>query len=266
MNAEALIANDFHLRGADTETSREGRISLDTPVRIGKLTIPAHAEAHLLNRPDGTGLLEGAARLSASIDRFNLGTEVHYRKDLVSSGPAPPQELTIGLLGSGRIGAVRLRGSAEFDVRPSSSFRSAELDAYWSATEHTDWEGDLAYERTDHRVRASLTHILRFDSFALSLTGEAASNGDVAFGFNLNFSLDPRHGFTLSRRPLAEGGMIHATVFRDLNDNGVHDPGEPLEKGALITTGTRQARAKRPTATDRSPSAGSRPTCRCRSE
>ena len=38
--------------------------------------------------------------------------------------------------------------------------------------------------------------------------------------------------------------MVHATVFRDLNDNGVLDPGEPLEKGALITTGTRQAQRK----------------------
>ena len=38
--------------------------------------------------------------------------------------------------------------------------------------------------------------------------------------------------------------MVHATVFRDLNDNGLHEPGEPLEKGALITTGTRQAERK----------------------
>src|SRR5207302_10644024 len=51
-------------------------------------------------------------------------------------------------------------------------------------------------------------------------------------------------GFSLSRRPLAEGGMVHATVFRDLNDNGVIDPGEPLERGALITTGARQAERK----------------------
>jgi hypothetical protein len=38
--------------------------------------------------------------------------------------------------------------------------------------------------------------------------------------------------------------MVHATVFRDVNDNGVRDEGEPLEKGALITTGTRQAERK----------------------
>jgi hypothetical protein len=35
--------------------------------------------------------------------------------------------------------------------------------------------------------------------------------------------------------------MVHATVYRDLNDNGLHDAGEPFEKGALITTGTLQA-------------------------
>jgi hypothetical protein len=244
VNAEALIANDFHLRGAEGETSREGRISLDTPIRVGKVTLPAHAEAHLIDRPDGSGLLEAAARLSASVDRFNIGAELHYHKDFVTSGRGPHPEVMIGLLGSGHIGQVRLRGNADFDVGPSARFRSAELSGYWSATEHADWEGVLAYDRTDHRARASLTHILRFDSFALSLTGEAASNGDVAVGFNLNFSLDPRHGITLSRRPLAEGGMIHATVFRDLNDNGLRDAGEPLEKGALITTGTRQAERK----------------------
>jgi hypothetical protein len=79
---------------------------------------------------------------------------------------------------------------------------------------------------------------------AVALSAEAASSGDFALGFNLNFSLDPRHGITLSRRPLAEGGMVHATVYRDLNSNGVLDPGEPLEKNALITTGSRQAERK----------------------
>ncbi|HEX5497645.1 MAG TPA: carboxypeptidase-like regulatory domain-containing protein, partial [Thermomicrobiales bacterium] len=36
-------------------------------------------------------------------------------------------------------------------------------------------------------------------------------------------------------------GEVHALVYRDLNDNGVHDPSEPFEKGALVTTGTIQA-------------------------
>jgi hypothetical protein len=86
-----------------------------------------------------------------------------------------------------------------------------------------------------------VTHVRRFNSIAVALTGEAASDGSVAFGVNLNFSLDPSHGLSFSRRPLAQAGAVHAVVFRDLNDNGVRDPSEPFEKGALVTTGTIQS-------------------------
>ena len=244
VNAEALIANDFHLRGGDAQSSKEGRVALDAPMKIGGATVPIHGEAHYVDRTDGSRMLEAAARLSANIDRFNLGAELHYKKDYLAVGASPRAELGMGLLGSGHIGDVRIRGSADFDVKPGARFRSAELSAYWSATENSDWEAGLAYDGLEHRARARLSHIVRVDRFALALTGEAASDRSVAVGFNLNFSLDARHGITLSRRPLAQGGMVHATVFEDLNDNGVHDPGEPVEKGALVTTGTRQAERK----------------------
>ena len=244
INAEALIANDFHLRGGEAESSREGRIALDAPLKVGKAMIPVHGEAHLVDRTDGSRTLDAAARLSASIDRFNLSASLGYRRDYVAKGPNPPGEMYTELLASGHIGDVRVRGQTDFDIGPVARFKSAELSAYWSASERSDWEAALVYDGPQKRARARLTHILRLDSFALALTGEAASDGAVAVGFNLNFSLDPRHGFTLSRRPLAEGGMVHATVFEDLNDNGVRDPGEPLEKGALVTTGTQQSLRK----------------------
>jgi hypothetical protein len=240
VNADALIANDFHLRGGRAETLKEGRLSLDVPVKLGKTFVPVHGEVHYTDRPDGSSTLEAAGRLSASIDSFNLSADLRYRQDYRSIGGPPPPEVRLGLIGSGRVGDIRLRGQVDFDVKPGGRFRGADLSAYWSASERSDWEGGLAYDGLERRARARLTHILRLDSFALAVTGEAASDGSVAAGFNLNFSLDPRHGFTLSRRPLAEGGMVHATVFRDLNDNGVLDPGEPLQKGALITTGARQ--------------------------
>jgi hypothetical protein len=245
VNAEALIANDFHLRGVDApQSSKEGRLAVDIPFKLGSATVPAHADVHYVDRTDGSRSLDAAARLSASIDRFNLSSGVAYHRDYLASGPSPPGELLVSLIGSGHIGNVRLRTETEFDLAPSARLKSAELSAYWTGTEHGDWETDLFYDGLVDHVRARVTHILRFNSFALALSGEAASNGDLAFGFNLNFSLDPHHGFTMSRQPLAEGGMVHATVFRDLNDNGVLDPGEPTEKGALITTGTRQAERK----------------------
>jgi hypothetical protein len=73
---------------------------------------------------------------------------------------------------------------------------------------------------------------------AVALTGEAATDGSVALGANLNFSLDPRRGLSLTRRPLAQAGAVRATVYRDLNGDGVRDAAEPLEKGALVTTGS----------------------------
>jgi hypothetical protein len=86
-----------------------------------------------------------------------------------------------------------------------------------------------------------VSHVRRFSTMAVSLTGEAATDGSLAAGLNLNFSLDAAHDFRLSRQRLAGAGAIRAQVYRDRNDNGVRDSSEPFEKGALVTTGTRIA-------------------------
>ncbi len=241
VNVEALLANDFHLRGGVAQSVRDVRAMLDAPIRVGRTVVPAHAEVHLTDNRNGSKQLDAAARLSANIDRFNLAGEIRYRKQYLNSGSQARGELNVGFIGTGHVGDVRLRGSASFDVSPRARFRDAELSAYWSATENADWEGAIAYDRLGHRGRVRISHIRRMSSMGIALTGEAATDGSLAVGLNLNFSLDPNHGLSLSRRPLAEAGAIHASVYRDLNDNGVHDPSEPFEKGALITTGTVQA-------------------------
>ena len=189
----------------------------------------------------GRTQLEASGRLAANFDRFNLATNVSYRRQYVRAGPSPPAEVRADLIGSGHLGDVRLRGAAGFDLSPSARFRTAEVSAYWSKSDRVDWEAALAYEAVGKRARARLTHVSRLDTMSLALTGEAASDGAVAVGINLSFSLDPGHGLAMSRRQLAQSGAIHATVYRDLNDNGTRDPAEPLEKGALVTTGTTQA-------------------------
>ena len=236
---EALLANDFHLRGDRPQTVREARVALDAPLRIGRTVLPAHLGVHFTDRKDGSKQLEASGRLSASIERFNLATDIRYRRQYLRTGPEPPAELEWSLLGSGRVGDVRLRGQSTFELAPERRFRSAELSAYWSASDKVDWEAALAYDGPNSRGRARLTHIRRLNSMALAVTGEAATDGSVAVGFNLNFSLDSGSGFKMSRQPLASAGAIQARVYRDLNDNGVRDHYEPFEKGALITTGTR---------------------------
>jgi hypothetical protein len=245
VSAEAVIANDFHLEGGPATTQREARLGVDAPIRLGRTVIPAHADVHYLGRPDGSSQLDAAARLAATIDRFNLAAQVRYTQQHLAKGPAPPADVVADLIGTGRVGPVRVRGSATLEVNGKSRFRGAELTGYWSASDNVDWEGTLAYDGPLHRARARISHINRFNGLALAVTGEAATDGSVAIGFNLNFSLDPTNGFSLSRLPLASAGSVRARVYRDLNDNGVEDPGEPLEKGAIITAG--QTVAKQPT-------------------
>jgi hypothetical protein len=241
INAQALVANDFHLNGGTMRSVRDYSLSLDTPLRLGRTVLPAHADVHLTDKMNGTKELDAAARLSANFQRFDLAADLQYRKQLLSFGEHPPPQTTVDLIGSGHIGDVRLRGTTTFDLSPAARLRGTELEAYWSASDNVDWDADLIYDATLHRSNARLSYIRRLSGFAVALTGEAATNGSVAFGINLNFSLDPRRGFALSRRPLAQAGEVNALVYRDLNDNGVRDPGEPLEKGAVVTTGTQQA-------------------------
>ncbi len=245
VSAEAIAANDFHLRGGAPTTVRDARIAIDAPIRLGRTIVPAHADIHFADRPDGSSQLEAAARLAATINRFNLAADIRYTQQYLAKGPAPPPNVVAELIGTGRVGPVRLRGATSFEISPESRFRALELTGYWSGSDTTDWEGTLAYDGPQKRGRVRISNIRRFRGLALAVTGEAATDGSLAIGLNLNFSLDPSHGFSLSRQPLANAGSIRARVYRDLNDNGVADPGEPFEKGALITAG--HALAEKPT-------------------
>ena len=241
IDAQAILANDFHLNGGQIESIRDYSIGIDAPLKVGRTVLPAHADVHLTDRMNGTKELDAAARLAANFNRFDLAAGLTYQQQFLPSGVHPPPQTMLDLIGSGHIGDVRLRGTTTFGISPSARLRAAELEAYWSASDNVDWDADLIYETDSHRANAKLSYIRRLSSFAVALTGEAATDGSVAFGINLNFSLDAARGFAISRRPLAQAGEVHALVYRDLNDNGIRDPGEPVEKGAVVTTGTQQS-------------------------
>ena len=108
VSGEAVIANDFHLQGGPATTQREARLGVDAPIRLGRTVIPAHADVHYLSRPDGSSQLDAAARLATTIDRFNLAAQVRYTQQHLAKGPAPPPDVVADLIGTGRIGPVRV--------------------------------------------------------------------------------------------------------------------------------------------------------------
>ena len=183
------------------------RLSLDAPLKLGRTVLPAHADVHYAARSDGSKQLDAAARLSFNFNRFNLGSTLHYQKQYLPSGLSAPSQLDLELIGTARV--RRRAASWRHQLRNLAhcpAQNSAELSAYWSASENADWEGDLIYEADVKRARARVWLYPKAETMAIALTGEAASDGSVAFGINLNFSLDPRHGLNFSRLPLAHAG------------------------------------------------------------
>jgi hypothetical protein len=236
-------SRDFAARPQGLSATSEHRFSIDAPLKLGgDVELPLHGDLRLARRKDGGRTIEANARTSIMLSRFNLATLVRWRDERPPGGFAGRQQLEAGLIGSGRVGPVRLRGLTEFEIAPGARLRRAELSGYWRGSGNADWEGGLAYESRDGKLRGRVTHVRRFDQLAIAGTLEAASNGSVAAGLNLSFSLDRgAGGWRVSRQSLAASGSVRAQLFRDDNGNGVRDRGEAAEQGAILTAGTRPA-------------------------
>ena len=236
-------SRDFAARPQGLSATSEHRFSIDAPLKLGgDFVLPLHADLRLAKRTDGGRTFEANGRTSIMLSRFNLATLVRYRDERPPGGFEGRKQLEAGLIGSGRIGPVRLRGTTEFEISPTSKLRRVELSGYWRGSGNADWEGALAYEGRDGKLRGRVTHVRRFDALAIAGTIEAASNGSVAAGVNLSFSLDRgANGWRISRQSLAATGRVRAQLFRDDNGNGGRDEGEALEQGAILTAGSRPA-------------------------
>jgi len=240
VSADALIANDFVVNGEREKRYREGRLSLDAPIKLGRQTVAAHGDVRLIDRGGDNRTLNALGRLSTNINGFNLTTLVDWQHHIGKTASYDSDRLEFGVLGTGHVRAVRLRGEARWEVQPQSRFRSAELSAYWSASDKADWEGALGYDAAARRGHARISHIRRFSTMAAAASIEAGTDGSVAAGINLNFSLDSAAGgFKLTNQRLASTGIVEARVYRDNNDNGMRDASEPWEAGATVTTGQR---------------------------
>ncbi len=240
--AEGVSAQNFFYRGRFEKQLRDARLTVNAPLATGKLPLMLQGDVRYLDR-DGQQVTKVGARLQGNLNRISFAGGIDYeRRRGIAGDESDRFDLTT--LASGRIGEVRVRGSGRWEVAPKARLRSAELSAYWAASDRTDWEIGLGYEALAKRGRGRLSYIRRFDALAAAASVEAASDGSVAVGLNLNFSLDgSRRGFHPVRDPIAGVGQIQARIFRDDNDNGLRDANEKYEQGALLTAGTALALA-----------------------
>ena len=233
---------------ASRESVREARVALDAPLKLGRTVCPGPCR-RASHRPQATARSSSTPRRGCRpISTASISaTEVRYQQAISRRRRrAPPGELS---LGTDRQRPDRRRA----DSRPTELRRLARRAI--SRAPNCRLTGrrpkmPIGKARSPMTARTSwralrITHIRRFDTHGASRSpARPRPTARSRSGFNLNFSLDPRHGFTMSRQAARRRpAWSTRLVYRDLNDNGVRDPDEPLEKGALITTGTKPGRA-----------------------
>lgn len=241
ITAESIFARGGFISD-QIEQNVESRYSLaiDQGFKIGSKLVPVHIDAQYETRSDGRDSLDITGRLSFNIKYLSLTGELNWEKRFSDIGPDPPDRLEARLLANGRIGKVRLRGEAVYRLAPEKRFERVDLIGEWRAGERSDWRAELGYDAGLDRGRAGIGIIRRFDRFAVTATAEAATDGSVAAGLNLAFSLgpDPRNGkFRLSSNKLANNGQALAIVYHDENRDGIRQPGEALAKNVELTAG-----------------------------
>jgi hypothetical protein len=240
ISGESVIAKGFRSDRVEPGVTGRHTLSLDHALKLGGAILPTHAEARYVQRKDGNDTLEAAARLSASVRNWSLTAGVDWRQQRGRSGADPPDIVEAAILANGAVGPVRVRGEARWRLAPEARFDGAAVVAQWRASERADWRAELGYDHELSRARGALGYVRRFDRLALNLSAEAATDGSVAAGLNLAFSLgpDPRGGMRLTSNKLASRGTAVARVFRDLNDDGLRQANEPAMEGVQLTAGT----------------------------
>lgn len=246
INVETILARGgFQSDRVLRDVSGQHTLSLDHIFKMGRGVLPVHVESRYTTRRTGNHTLEAGARVSSNIGRMSLTGQLDWRDDRRPFGPDPPGELDASLLANARIGQIRLRGEARYRLRPDPRFDAMTLVAEWAAGKddryRNDWRAEIGYDQPLKRARAGIGYIRRFEKLSLTASVEAATDGSVAGGLNLAFSLGPdptgRGGIRMTSNRLASQGQAVALVFRDRNGDGIRQPGEPLEKDVQIAAG-----------------------------
>ncbi|MBL0925713.1 MAG: carboxypeptidase regulatory-like domain-containing protein [Sphingomonadaceae bacterium] len=237
----ASLFGGYQSERYDRDLRRFNSLSLDHSLRLGRQYLPVRAELRYIDRIDGGSRLEAGTKLSFNIKQLNFNAELDWVQDRNPSGPSPDARLDASLRLSGRVGGLRLRGEAVFGLAGDSGFRESKVTGEWRAGEKSDWKVEAGYSVPDSRGRVVLGHTRRFRYFALTGQIEAASDGSVAAGLNLAFSLGPNPhggGIRVASDKLASAGQAFATVFQDDNADGIRQPGEAVQKAVELTAGT----------------------------
>ena len=235
----AMLRNGYQSERYARDLRQSYAFSVDQNIRIGKANLPIRAEAEYQIFTNGRSAIEASAHTSFNINRLNIATGIVWQEQNQSNNHTSPANVEASVRLSGRLGQVRLRGETRFALSGAKGFRDTTLTAELRTSEKAEWRADFGYSPQESRGRFGLGYTRKFKKFALTGQVEGATDGAMAAGLNLAFSIgpDPRGGFRIASDKLASSGQVLAVVFHDRNGDGIRQDDEPTEKAVEITAG-----------------------------
>ncbi|WP_428685114.1 MSCRAMM family protein [Sphingopyxis sp.] len=220
-------------------------VSVDQAVKLGRTVVPLHFDLAQIDRASGVSNLQASGRASLSFRALSFTGQVDWSRTKVPVGPDPPDNLTATLLANARIGRVRLRGEARFNLSGQEADTRVAVIGEWAGKGDAEWRAELGYDKGLERGRAGLGYTRRFNRLQLTGFGEVATDGSVAASLSLAFSFGPKPaksdggsgGWRMSSEKLGGRGQVMADVFMDDNGDGIRQPGEAALKGVPLTAG-----------------------------
>ncbi len=235
----AIFQGGYQSERYEQNLKRLFAMSIDQSVNIGKTSIPLRLDAEQRMSIGGRKSRKASVVTSFNISKLGISTGIIWQQQKQAFGSDPPGDLEATMRLSGRIGSVRLRGETKYALTNNAGFRESTLTAEWRASEKAEWRADFGYDAQSKRGRLAIGHTRKFNKFALTGQIESATDGSVAAGLNLAFSIgpDPRGGFRVVSDKLASMGQAMAIVYHDENGDGIRQADEPVEENVEITAG-----------------------------
>lgn len=238
-------------RGLDTDlldrTTRTSHIvNLDRDMTLGGLLLPIHFDLGGENRTDGSRSRNLGMRTSISVAGISSSITGRVGRTALPARPYGPVEGGVGLLVSGRMGKVGLRGELTYRLGAKCMFSDARVTAQWSLSPRDSWQAGFGYSWDAGHGSYSFSYSHDFGKVALSATTNGDTGGKLSAMLGIRFSVGPDASGRLRRISsdhLASSGRVDVTVYRDGNGDGVRQPDEAVEAEAGLLVGGQPVKA-----------------------
>ena len=205
-------------------------LALDKSVRLGGHVLPIHFDLQSTVQAQVT-TLQVQGRVSLTTRKMAISTALAMTRVTSASGP-DHADWDSDTLFNGRIGTVRIRGDMRWKLAPRPALDLASIAATIRAADRQTIVATAGYDGAGRTAFGQLEWTRNVGFADLSLRGQVDSRGGFSAGVGLRFGIGPNEFGRLGRisaAPHTTTGQISMRTFRDLNGNGIHDPGEPYE-------------------------------------